>query len=76
MSTVVPNEGTEIGTIHRLKCGKSEDVFEWRGDAWGLPENPYQTKAAAMWVLGWRYVRPVGAKAETTKAEPDNVESL
>lgn len=68
MNSVVPNVGTEIGTIHRLRCGKVEDVFEWRGDGWGLPGNPYMTKPGAMWVLGWRYFRPVGAR-ETARSE-------
>lgn len=41
-----------------LRDGTGEEIFEWRGDSWGRPGNPYQTKWNYMLALGWRYVRP------------------
>jgi hypothetical protein len=62
--TCVPPQDTPNASLHLLKGAASGKVkeFLWLNGIWNTPDTDYGTKPSMMYVLGWRYVRPVEDK--------------
>lgn len=60
-----PARGSAIGSKHELSAFGTRGYFYWTGKGWSSDSKMrYYTKAAAMGVLGWRYVKPCEEKKE------------
>lgn len=56
---VKPEENTQAGTLHVLRGGGKEVVYEWTGSGWCVPgASAWQSSPQSMASLGWKYVGP------------------